>query len=128
SSSPPRPISDFCPPLRGSGRAPCARPSARYEAPPLPSLIFRGRSMPYFKPNKSTASSARAWIDRWHRGGAKAPVLSGLIVLAAMLAAGVPAQAGYPERTITIICASGAGGAVDVTTRVVAEQLSRILG
>ena len=84
--------------------------------------------MSYFKTDKSTASSARAWIDRWHRGGGKAPVLSSLIVLAMILTAGVPAQAGYPERTITIICASGAGGAVDVTTRVVAEQLSRILG
>src|SRR5216683_2028685 len=127
-SSQPRPISDFCPQPRGSGRARYAGPSARYDAPPLPFLIFRGPSMSYFKTDKSTASSARAWIDRWHRGGAMSPVLSGLIVLAVMLTAGVPAQAGYPERTITIICASGAGGAVDVTTRVVAEQLSRILG
>ena len=39
-----------------------------------------------------------------------------------------PAPAAYPERTITIICASGAGGIVDVTARVLADQLSRILG
>src|ERR1700687_1487061 len=40
----------------------------------------------------------------------------------------LPAQAAYPERLITIVCASGAGGAVDVTTRVIADYLSRALG
>jgi tripartite-type tricarboxylate transporter receptor subunit TctC len=38
------------------------------------------------------------------------------------------AQAAYPERYITIICASGAGGIVDVTTRILAEHMSRTLG
>lgn len=38
------------------------------------------------------------------------------------------AQAAYPERLITIVCASGAGGAVDVTTRVFADYLSKELG
>jgi len=39
-----------------------------------------------------------------------------------------PAAASYPERYITIICASGAGGIVDVTTRILAEHMSRTLG
>lgn len=39
-----------------------------------------------------------------------------------------PAHAAYPERNITIICASGAGGIVDVTTRIVAEHMSKTLG
>jgi tripartite-type tricarboxylate transporter receptor subunit TctC len=38
------------------------------------------------------------------------------------------AEAAYPERYITIICASGAGGIVDVTTRILAEHMSRTLG
>lgn len=38
------------------------------------------------------------------------------------------ALAAYPERLITIVCASGAGGAVDVTTRVFADYLSKELG
>jgi tripartite-type tricarboxylate transporter receptor subunit TctC len=50
---------------------------------------------------------------------------------AAILAIGAlsaPASAAYPERTITIVCASGAGGAVDVTTRILADHMSRTLG
>jgi tripartite-type tricarboxylate transporter receptor subunit TctC len=43
------------------------------------------------------------------------------------LLAGSPARAAYPERTITIICASGAGGIVDVTARVIADNLSHTL-
>jgi putative tricarboxylic transport membrane protein len=39
-----------------------------------------------------------------------------------------PAAAAYPERYLTIICASGAGGVVDVTTRLLAEHMSRTLG
>lgn len=39
-----------------------------------------------------------------------------------------PVEAAYPDRTITIICASGAGGFVDVTTRVMADHLSKKLG
>ena len=39
-----------------------------------------------------------------------------------------PAQAAYPERTITIVCASGAGGAVDMTTRIVTEHMAKTLG
>src|SRR5450759_5303214 len=42
--------------------------------------------------------------------------------------AGRWAQAAYPERPITIVCASGAGGAVDVATRILADHMSRTLG
>jgi tripartite-type tricarboxylate transporter receptor subunit TctC len=52
-----------------------------------------------------------------------------LLVLAGALALGPRlAEAAYPERYITIICASGAGGIVDVTTRILAEHMSRTLG
>jgi tripartite-type tricarboxylate transporter receptor subunit TctC len=54
---------------------------------------------------------------------------SAALILAGVLAVGLrPAQAAYPERYITIICASGAGGIVDVTTRILAEHMSRTLG
>jgi tripartite-type tricarboxylate transporter receptor subunit TctC len=39
-----------------------------------------------------------------------------------------PARAAYPERTITVVCASGAGGAVDVTTRIIADHMAKTLG
>lgn len=39
-----------------------------------------------------------------------------------------PAQAAWPERTITIVCASGAGGAVDVTTRIITDHMQKTLG
>src|SRR3954469_21870457 len=39
-----------------------------------------------------------------------------------------PAHAAYPERAITIVCASGAGGAVDVTTRIVIDHMAKTLG
>jgi len=45
-----------------------------------------------------------------------------------MALATTPAAADYPERNITVICASGAGGIVDVTTRIVAEHMARTLG
>lgn len=38
------------------------------------------------------------------------------------------ANAAYPERTITVICASAAGGAVDITTRIVVEHMAKTLG
>ncbi|MBX9847055.1 MAG: tripartite tricarboxylate transporter substrate binding protein [Xanthobacteraceae bacterium] len=38
------------------------------------------------------------------------------------------ARAAYPERTITVICASGAGGAVDVTTRIITDHMAKTLG
>lgn len=41
---------------------------------------------------------------------------------------GKAADAAYPERTIRIICGSGAGGIVDITARIVAERLSGVLG
>jgi len=50
-------------------------------------------------------------------------------VLAGALALGLrAAPAAYPERYITMICASGAGGIVDVTTRIIAEHMSKTLG
>jgi tripartite-type tricarboxylate transporter receptor subunit TctC len=48
--------------------------------------------------------------------------------LFAVLALTAQAQAAFPDRLITIVCASGAGGAVDVTTRVFADFLSREWG
>jgi tripartite-type tricarboxylate transporter receptor subunit TctC len=52
-----------------------------------------------------------------------------VLVVAGALALGARcAQAAYPERYIAIICASGAGGIVDVTTRILAEHMSRTLG
>jgi len=39
-----------------------------------------------------------------------------------------PAQAAYPDRTITVVCASGAGGAVDVTTRIIIDHMAKTLG
>src|ERR1700751_4252953 len=56
-------------------------------------------------------------------------LLSKLVVAAAMaLFALAPALAAYPERTITVICASGAGGAVDVTTRIITDHMAKTLG
>jgi tripartite-type tricarboxylate transporter receptor subunit TctC len=52
-----------------------------------------------------------------------AVILAGALTLALRSAA-----AAYPERYINIICASGAGGIVDVTTRILAEHMSRTLG
>ena len=52
-------------------------------------------------------------------------LIATLVTLAALTA---PAAAIYPERNITIICASGAGGIVDVTTRIVAEHMAKTLG
>jgi tripartite-type tricarboxylate transporter receptor subunit TctC len=51
-----------------------------------------------------------------------------LFATLAALALSVPAQAAWPERTITIVCASGAGGAVDVTTRIVTDHMQKTLG
>jgi tripartite-type tricarboxylate transporter receptor subunit TctC len=52
-----------------------------------------------------------------------------VLMVAGVLALGLRlAAAAYPERYITIICASGAGGIVDVTTRILADHMSRTLG
>jgi len=48
----------------------------------------------------------------------------GAIALCAL----APAHAAYPERTITVVCASGAGGAVDVTTRIITDHMAKTLG
>ena len=52
-------------------------------------------------------------------------LLSAFVVLVALSA---PGAAAYPERNITFICASGAGGIVDVTTRIVADHMAKTLG
>jgi tripartite-type tricarboxylate transporter receptor subunit TctC len=49
-------------------------------------------------------------------------------VAAIALCALAPAKAAYPERTITVVCASGAGGAVDVTTRIIIDHMAKTLG
>ena len=45
-----------------------------------------------------------------------------------MLSALTTARAAYPEKTITVVCASAAGGAVDITTRIVTEHVAKTLG
>src|SRR5436190_24320761 len=49
-------------------------------------------------------------------------------IAAAALCAALPAQAAYPEHNITVVCASGAGGAVDVTTRIITDHMAKMLG
>src|SRR5437899_2192552 len=51
-----------------------------------------------------------------------------MMVMAALVLAPLGAEAAYPERNITMICASGAGGIVDVTTRIIADHMSKTLG
>jgi tripartite-type tricarboxylate transporter receptor subunit TctC len=55
-------------------------------------------------------------------------MIRALLLLLGLLSFAMPARAEYPDHLITIICASGAGGAVDVTTRLIAEYLSKELG
>jgi tripartite-type tricarboxylate transporter receptor subunit TctC len=55
-------------------------------------------------------------------------LLQSIAVAALALSACEPAEAAYPERTITVVCASGAGGAVDITTRIVADHMAKTLG
>jgi len=70
-------------------------------------------------------AGARKMMDRLFR-----PMrLSLAAIFAFTLATSLRAvQTAYPERNITIICASGAGGIVDVTTRILADHMSRMLG
>ncbi len=51
-----------------------------------------------------------------------------MMVMAALVLAPLGAEAAYPEHNITMICASGAGGIVDVTTRIIADHMSKTLG
>jgi tripartite-type tricarboxylate transporter receptor subunit TctC len=51
-----------------------------------------------------------------------------IVAMAVTLCALAPATAAYPERTITVVCASGAGGAVDVTTRIITDHMAKTLG
>ena len=57
-------------------------------------------------------------------------VISAITALAAGFASAVfsvPAQAQYPERTITILVPFAAGGTTDVVARIMSEPMSRIL-
>jgi tripartite-type tricarboxylate transporter receptor subunit TctC len=54
------------------------------------------------------------------------PISVAALAAAAFFAA--PARAAYPEHTITVVCASGAGGAVDVTTRIITDHMAKTLG
>jgi len=55
-------------------------------------------------------------------------VSSSIAFGAIALGAIAPAHAAYPERNITVVCASGAGGAVDVTTRIITDHMAKTLG
>jgi len=55
-------------------------------------------------------------------------LLSSSIAVAGLALCMPSAQAAYPERTITVVCASGAGGAVDVTTRIITDHMAKTLG
>src|SRR6476659_5382596 len=56
-------------------------------------------------------------------------LLSSSITLGVIsLVALATAHAAYPERAITVVCASGAGGAVDVTTRIIIDHMAKTLG
>jgi tripartite-type tricarboxylate transporter receptor subunit TctC len=55
-------------------------------------------------------------------------LLSAAALTAGMFSAVRPAQAAWPERAITMVCASGAGGAVDVTTRIITDHMAKTLG
>jgi tripartite-type tricarboxylate transporter receptor subunit TctC len=54
------------------------------------------------------------------------PMSAAALAAAAFFAA--PARATYPEHAITVVCASGAGGAVDVTTRIITDHMAKTLG
>jgi tripartite-type tricarboxylate transporter receptor subunit TctC len=55
-------------------------------------------------------------------------LLSSSIAVAGLALCALPAQALYPERNIAVVCASGAGGAVDVTTRIITDHMAKTLG
>src|ERR1051326_7362247 len=56
------------------------------------------------------------------------PLSQSIAAMAVPVCALSPAHAAYPERTITVGCASGAGGAVDVTTRIITDHMAKTLG
>ena len=61
----------------------------------------------------------------------KKTTLRALSIFAAFAAAGLPGSAsaqGYPSRTVTVVVPIAAGGAVDTTARIFAEQLQAKLG
>jgi tripartite-type tricarboxylate transporter receptor subunit TctC len=54
--------------------------------------------------------------------------LGGLVAVAWLAVAGVPAQAAYPERPITMVVPWGAGGGTDATARILATLMEERLG
>lgn len=58
----------------------------------------------------------------------RAALISAIAVAATTMLAAVPALAEYPESPITFIIPYGAGGGTDISGRVLANQLEKILG
>lgn len=54
--------------------------------------------------------------------------LAAALAVAGASAAWSPAQAAFPEKPVTILVGYGAGGMTDVSTRILAEKLEKILG
>src|SRR5258708_28420117 len=78
-------------------------------------------------PPAPATPSGRMLMSRSRCSTAFFLVMAGALALGMQVWGPRPAAAAYPERYITIICASGAGGIVDVTTRIIAEHMSRTL-
>ncbi|WP_256977177.1 Bug family tripartite tricarboxylate transporter substrate binding protein [Bordetella genomosp. 10] len=62
------------------------------------------------------------------RGGGRMVALLALAAATISMAAGAPARADYPERPIRVIVPYVAGGAADITARVVAQKMTMDLG
>jgi tripartite-type tricarboxylate transporter receptor subunit TctC len=65
---------------------------------------------------------------RWTRGVTRSVVVAWLTTALAVLGPVAVAQAKFPDRPVKLILPFGAGGVADVTTRIVAERLSDLLG
>lgn len=77
------------------------------------------------------ARTARSLTSVDAAGAYRCALLAGSLLTAAMVAmrpAAADAQAKYPERPVRVIVPFGAGGAVDVTMRLVSEKLGDKLG
>ena len=58
----------------------------------------------------------------------RAALISAIAVATTTMLAAMPALAEYPESPITFIIPYGAGGGTDISGRVLANQLEKILG
>lgn len=70
---------------------------------------------------KTTSDEAKSW-DR------RLVLKTCYAALTCLTFSNATALAAYPERTVKIICGSGAGGIVDITARIVADRMSAVLG